>query len=148
GGRATRVQVYYPTDAAPDCATRYTVNNAGGSFQLTSPLCAAVDAAPATGPFPLIVFDHGGGVAGADHQRFAFLPLPELLATHGFIVAVALHSADPVNRIKDLSLLTDKMLARNADSADLFYGRIDPARIGASGFSAGGTSSFNDTSDR
>ena len=59
------------------------------------------------------------------------------MASHGFVTAVALHSADPVVRVRDLTLVIDALLARNAASGDPLAGSIDPARIGISGISAG-----------
>jgi dienelactone hydrolase len=59
------------------------------------------------------------------------------MASHGFVTAVALHSADPVVRVRDLTLVIDALLARNAASGDTLAGSIDPARIGISGISAG-----------
>ena len=143
GGRASRVQVYYPSLATPDCGTTYTISTAVGTYELTSPLCAVEDAPAAQGAFPLIVHGHGGSVAGPDYQRIAQLPLHEALASHGFVVVVALHSADAVARIRDLGLLTDLMLARSATAGDALSGRIDAERIGISGLSAGGTAAFH-----
>jgi dienelactone hydrolase len=144
GGRLTTVQVFYPTTEEPDCATTYTVTPAGGSsFDVTTLLCAASDAAAAPGPFPLIVQAHGGGAPGESHQLLSQLPMHETLATHGFIVALALHSGNARDRVLDLGVLTDRMLARNADPEDSLHGRIDPSRIGTGGLSAGGTSTFN-----
>ena len=89
------------------------------------------------GLFPLVVHDHGGPGPGADFQRVAQIPLHETMASHGFVTAVALHSANPVVRVRDLTLVIDALLARNAASGDLLAGSIDPARIGISGISAG-----------
>jgi len=143
GGRASRVQVYYPTLATSDCGTTYTISTTVGTYALTSPLCAVEDAPAAEEPFPLIVYDHGGSPPGADYQRIAQLPLHEALASHGFVVVVALHSGDAVARIRDLGVLTDIMLARNATAGDALFGRIDAERIGISGLSAGGAAAFN-----
>jgi dienelactone hydrolase len=60
------------------------------------------------------------------------------MASHGFVTAVALHSANPIVRVRDLTLVIDALLARSAASGDLLTGSIDPARIGISGISAGG----------
>jgi dienelactone hydrolase len=59
------------------------------------------------------------------------------MASHGFVTAVALHSADPVVRVRDLTLVIDALLAHNAASGDPLAGSIDPDRIGISGISAG-----------
>src|ERR1051326_7687309 len=143
GGRVARVQVFYPTRAAADPASAYTVVTPAGSYRIRSPLGAAVNAVAEPGAFPLVAYDHGGAAAGADSQRVTQLPLHELMATHGFVVVVALHSADYVARARDLSLLIDHALARNATAGDILYGSMDPDRIGGWGFSAGGGSAIN-----
>jgi predicted dienelactone hydrolase len=137
-GRVTRIQVYYPTFEPADEESRYTILTPAGSFQLGSPLGAMTDAQAAPGLFPLVVHEHGGQPAGADFQRVAQLSLHETMASHGFVVAVALHSANAVARVRDLSLVIDVMLIRSGMDGDLLSESIDPARIGISGYSAGG----------
>ena len=136
-GRTTRVQVFYPTAEPAACAMRYRIDYLAGSFDLQSPLCAHPNAVAVPGLFPLVVHDHGGPGPGADFQRVAQLPLHEIMASHGFVTAVALHSPNPVVRVRDLTLVIDTLLARNATSGDPLAGSIDPARIGISGVSAG-----------
>ena len=137
GGRTTRVQVFYPTAEPVDCAMRYRIDYLAGFYELQSPLCARPNARALPGWFPLVVHDHGGPGPGADFQRVAQIPLHETMASHGFVTAVALHSADPVVRVRDLTLVIDALLARSAASGDPLAGSIDPARIGISGISAG-----------
>jgi predicted dienelactone hydrolase len=137
GGRTTRVQVFYPTAAPVDCAMRYRIDYLSGFYELQSPLCARSNAPAAPGFFPLVVHDHGGPAPGADFQRVAQIPLHEAMASHGFVTAVALHSANPVVRVRDLARVIDALLARSAASGDLLAGSIDPDRIGISGVSAG-----------
>ena len=136
-GRTTRVQVFYPTAEPVDCAMRYRIDYLAGFFELQSPLCARPNALAWPGLFPLVVHDHGGPGPGADFQRVAQIPLHETMASHGFVTAVALHSANPVVRVRDLRLVIDVLLARNAASGDPLAGSIDPDRIGISGISAG-----------
>ena len=136
-GRTTRVQVFYPTAEPVDCAMRYRIDYLAGFYELQSPLCAHPNAPAFPGSFPLVVHDHGGPGPGADFQRVAQIPLHETMASHGFVTAVALHSADPVVRVRDLTLVIDALLARNAASGDPLDGSIDPDRIGISGISAG-----------
>jgi acetyl esterase/lipase len=138
GGRVTQIQVFYPTIESADADSTYTIFAPAGSYELSSPLGAVHDAQAVPAFFPLIVHDHGGGPAGADFQRVAQLPLHELMASHGFVVAVALHSANPVSRVRDLPLVIDELLARSAWDGDLLSESIDPSRIGISGISAGG----------
>jgi predicted dienelactone hydrolase len=102
GGRTTPVQVFYPTAEPVDCAMRYRVNYLAGFYDLQSPLCARPNALAWPGLFPLVVHDHGGPGPGADFQRVAQLPLHETMASHGFVTAVALHSPNPVARVRDL----------------------------------------------
>ena len=137
GGRTTRVQVFYPTAETGDCAMRYRIDYLAGFYELRSPQCARPNALAVPGSFPLVVHDHGGPGPGADFQRVAQLPLHETMASHGFVTAVALHAADPVVRVRDLALVIDALLARNAASGNPLAGSIDPARIGISGISAG-----------
>ncbi len=136
-GRTTRVQVFYPTAERRDCAMRYRIDFLAGFYELQSPLCARANALAMPGSFPLVVHDHGGGGPGADFQRVAQIPLHETMASHGFVTAVALHSPNPVARVRDLTLVIDALLGRNAASGDPLAGSIDPARIGVSGISAG-----------
>lgn len=138
GGRVTRVQVFYPTLAPADEAFRYTILTPAGTYQLRPALGATENAVALPLRFPLVVYDHGGGVAGPDFQRVAQFPLHELMASHGFVIVVARHSADAVIRVRDLSVVIDVMLSRSADPETELFGSIDPARIGISGFSAGG----------
>jgi dienelactone hydrolase len=138
GGRVTRVQVYYPTSEPPDVDFRYTILTAAGSYQLRSALGATEDAVALPLQFPLVVHDHGGPIAGQDFQRVSQFPLHELMASHGFVTVVALHSSNAVTRVRDLSLVIDVMLARSADPDDGLFDSIDPDRIGISGNSAGG----------
>lgn len=138
GGRVTRIQVFYPTLEPPDDEFRYTIATPAGVYQLRSALGAAENAPALPLGFPLVVHDHGGDAPGTDFQRLAQLPLHELMASHGFVTVVALHSSDAVARVRDLSVVIDNMLARSAIEDDLLSGSIDPAKIGISGQSAGG----------
>lgn len=142
GGRVTRIQVYYPTLEDVDEDSRYTILYAGGSYQLRSPLGAVHDAQAAPGRFPLVVHDHGGGGAGPDNHRVGQLPLHEAMASHGLVTVVALHSANPAARVRDLSLVIDILLDRSASPDDLLSDSVDPARIGISGLSAGGAAAI------
>jgi dienelactone hydrolase len=137
-GRVTKIQVFYPTCAPCNPTSFYTVTNAAGNYQLRSQFGAAHDAPPARGPFPLIVHDHGGGGPGQDFQRLGQMPMHELLASHGFVVVVALHAGDPVVRVRDLPIVVSTMLARSVARGDLLFNSIDHERIGVSGNSAGG----------
>jgi predicted dienelactone hydrolase len=109
------------------------------------------DVALAPGTYPLVVFSHGNG--GLRIQSFFFAAH---LASHGYIVVSPDHHGntfvdqlagivDPnvaVNRPLDMSFLIDEFLAFNGTAGNFFQGSIDPARIGASGHSFGGYTSF------
>jgi len=142
GGRVTTIQVFYPTLVDVQDASQYTVFTPAGPYSLRSPLGAAHDAPVAPGPFPLVVYDHGGPIAGPDNVRLSQLSLHESMASNGFIVAVALHSSDAVIRVRDLPLVIDQMLSRSATDGDLLANSIDSARVGISGFSAGGAAAI------
>jgi predicted dienelactone hydrolase len=90
---------------------RYRIDFLAGFYELESPLCARSNARALPGLFPLVVHDHGGGGPGADFQRVAQIPLHETMASHGFVTAVALHAANPVVRVRDLTLVIDALLA-------------------------------------
>jgi hypothetical protein len=64
------------------------------------------------------------------------------MASHGFVVVVALHSGNAIDRVRDLSLLIDNLLIRNSTIDDPFYQHIDAGRIGISGNSAGGSAAI------
>jgi hypothetical protein len=145
GGRVTRVQVFYPTFEPPDEGFRYTILTPAGTYQLSSALGAVENAVALPLGFPLVVYDHGFPLAGRDFQRVEQLPLHELMASHGFVTVVALHSANAVARVRDLPLVIDVMLARSAAEDDLLSRSIDPARIGISGYSAGGAAAIGAT---
>ena len=142
GGRVTRIQAFYPTFEPTDPESRYTIETPAGVYQLRSPLGAVEDADALPLGFPLVVHDHGGPTVGADNHRVAQLPVHELMASHGFVTVVALHSANLASRVRDLSLVIDVMLARSDAEDDLLSGSIDPKRIGVSGISAGGASAL------
>lgn len=87
---------------------------------------------------PMIVISHGNGGNFRSHRDTA-----EALAKAGFVVASLTHTGDNnrdqsratdvVDRARQLSVLIDHMLGQWEGRA-----RIDPARIGAFGYSAGG----------
>lgn len=130
---------------------------------------AAIDAKiSGKGPFPLVVFSHGYGGCGVQSIYFT-----EELARHGYIVAAPDHNdslcsskigADGLSDKFDLSIflepkkwndtfflerrddskaLIDEMLRLNKYPSSDFFGKIDEAKIGASGHSLGGYTAFS-----
>ena len=126
-GPPVEVGVWYPTRAGvqPTAVETFTQS-------------VARDAAPDGRGLPLVVVSHGNGGGWASHADTGYA-----LASAGFVVAALTHTGDNyrdqslavdvANRPRQLKLLVDYMLNtwRNHD-------RIDPARVGAFGFSSGG----------
>lgn len=138
GPRPLATVVWYP--AAPGAPLVDVL--AGQKVPFRVPLVAAgAPLAPGARKYPLVVLSHGTGGAAV-----SLMWLGHALAAHGYIVAAVNHHGNnalepptpqgfllPWERATDLSLLITQMLA------DPQFGpRIDPARIGATGFSLGG----------
>ncbi|MBV8536298.1 MAG: prolyl oligopeptidase family serine peptidase [Alphaproteobacteria bacterium] len=122
--------IWYPSSAS----------TAPRSFGLL-PMAVAENAPVSGDHLPLVVISHGTGGSDAGHSDTAIA-----LAEAGFVVAAVTHTGDnPLDhsyaftarnfagRPRHLSQLIDYMLASWPEHA-----RIDPARIGAFGHSAGG----------
>ena len=120
------VGVWYPTDAMPR-PTRIDL--------FTQPV--APDATVKGTRLPLVVISHGQGGDFAGHADTALA-----LAQAGFVAAALTHTGDNfrdhsgaldmANRPRQVALLIDAMLGHWRG------GVIDPARVGAFGFSSGG----------
>jgi predicted dienelactone hydrolase len=123
--------VWYPTAASPRPTTLI-------GLQLMS---VAPDAAVAGKDLPLVVISHGNGGGPGSHADLAMA-----LAAAGYVVAAPMHPGDNFldqsalatpgwlpERSRQLRLATDYLLA-----AWPGHDRIDAARVGAYGFSAGG----------
>jgi predicted dienelactone hydrolase len=103
------------------------------------------DAAPARGPFPLVLHSHGfqDGRAGESY-------LGEHLASHGFVVAAPDFPlsngaapggptiADTPSQPGDVSFVLTQLLAQSSDPSSPLAHMVDDSRIGASGLSLGG----------
>lgn len=122
-----KIGVWYPTDAAASSQPL--------SLQTQD---VAPDAPVAGQRLPLVVISHGTGGSLSDHYDTALA-----LAKAGFVVAALTHPGDNFEdhsratridlRPGQLKRLIDYMLAEWPE-----HGRIDPNRVGAFGFSAGG----------
>ncbi len=138
-----------------------------GSGPVDATYAAVIDAPvdASGGPYPLLVFSH----ANCSHPLFSTFLLP-YLATHGFVVAAPPHpgntgsdatcirpNCDPgcefncgilgladslVERPQDVVHVLDEMLAAAEAPSSPFFGAIDPVRVGVSGFSLGGYSTY------
>lgn len=126
-GPPVEIGVWYPTDTAPAAHTIQLFNQ------------QVAEDAPISGrALPLVVMSHGTGGSFAGHYDTAMA-----LARAGYVVAALTHTGDNYrdqsgatnlpNRPRQLKLLIDYMLAAWPQHA-----AIDPQRIGAFGFSAGG----------
>jgi predicted dienelactone hydrolase len=123
----TEVGVWYP-------GAGQAVSGTLGLYEQT----VVAGGAPVGSHLPLVVISHGSGGSFADH-----LDVAGALARSGFVVAALTHPGD---NWRDHSRATDvadrpAALRRLIDFMLLdwrFHDRIDPTRIGAFGFSAGG----------
>jgi predicted dienelactone hydrolase len=126
-GPPIEVAVWYPTGAPPKAQV----------IEL-SPQTVATDAPIKGDRLPLVVISHGHGGSFVGHLDTAIA-----LAKAGFIAAALTHNGDSCHdsshaveiweRPRQLKVLTDYMLGAWRDRR-----HIDPDRIGAFGFSAGG----------
>lgn len=106
------------------------------------------------GPYPVLLFSHGS--CGYPLQSIFLLPL---IASRGYVVIAPPHPGNTINefpncgspaaqfasaqeRPQDVIFALDQMLAANADSLSPFFGALDPDRIGMSGHSFGGFTTF------
>ena len=122
-----KIGVWYPTEAAA------SVQPLGLRTQDVAP-----DAPVAGERLPLVVMSHGAGGSFSDHYDTALA-----LAKAGFVVAALTHPGDNfedtsraahiADRPAQLKRLIDYMLAEWPE-----HRRIDPRKVGAFGFSAGG----------
>lgn len=124
------VALWYPTTASPRRLD-------AGPFALQ----VATGAPLPEGRRPLVLISHGTGGSNLGHY-----PIAQALVQAGFIVASPMHPGD---NYRDRSMIADtryfherpRQVSRVLDAllADPDWGpRIDPARIGAAGHSAGG----------
>lgn len=163
GDRTLAVEVWYPA-AAGTAAGREPIESYVADAErsryaellskapagcATRTLAAARDAAPAEGPFPLLVFSHCHGCT-----RFSSASLAEHLASQGFAVAAADHAGNtlfdeldgkglPLDattlrlRADDQKFVLDLLLSGREPVPAGLRGRFDATRVGAFGHSFG-----------
>jgi dienelactone hydrolase len=130
--------VWYPADA------RHAGEDEGASHPFGQPHRAALDARPAEGEFPLLVFSHGN--SGLRRQSTF---LTTWLASHGHVIAAPDHVGNTFFEMLDLDDERRKAvhldlrewrprdLCASIDAALKLPG-VDAARVGAIGHSFGG----------
>ena len=148
GPRPVRLEVYYPsTPEAVEGVPRDIAIIFGTTPVAETPAYRGV--ARAAGTFPVVLFSHGN--RGIRFQNVYFCTH---LASHGFVVASPDHhgntfqdaTPDPtpeVNRPLDMSFIIDQLEAMNVEPGHFLEGGIDATRIGASGHSFGGYTTFS-----
>ncbi|VVJ21941.1 Uncharacterized protein SCO0503 [Amycolatopsis camponoti] len=102
----------------------------------------------------IVLLSHGGGSSHYLQSKDGFSPLVDFYASHGFAVIQPTHLSSPGgglgldrdavghplfwrSRIDDFELILDNLDAIEAQ-APVVHGRLDPARVAAVGYSAGG----------
>lgn len=126
-GPPVEVGVWYPTDAAPAFMPL-------GSWGHT-----VAAGAPIVGDhLPLIVMSHGNGGFFGGHADTA-----QALAEAGFVVAALTHPGDNYKDQSRATAMADRPAALSALigwmlESSPFKAKIDPAKVGAFGFSSGG----------
>ncbi|HJQ84443.1 MAG TPA: prolyl oligopeptidase family serine peptidase [Candidatus Binatia bacterium] len=109
---------------------------------------------PSGGPYPLLMFSHGS--CGYPEQSIF---LTARLASYGFVVAAPPHPGNTIydfpycgigpslgasvqERPQDVIFALDGVLAESADVGSPLYGAVDDTRIGMSGHSFGGLTTY------
>ena len=100
--------------------------------------CVFPTSGPAAGPFPLVLLEHGFGEANV-----VMAPYAERLASHGFVACEVdfpngLAGVDNPKQAAILKAGIDWAVAQGKAAGSKLEGRVDGARVGATGHSLGG----------
>lgn len=143
--RTLRVDIWYP--GPPGSGPIPQMPGGQGNAPLAEGLSA----------LPLLMFSHGS--CGFPAQSIALTPY---FASYGFIVVAPPHPGNMINEVltcgsqaainrsfverpQDVIFVLDEMLRLNDDPESFFFGTIDPERIGMSGHSFGGLTTYRVT---
>ncbi|HXJ35536.1 MAG TPA: hypothetical protein VMS22_15995 [Candidatus Eisenbacteria bacterium] len=151
----TKQSAVNPNDPRPlDVVVWYPTTPGAGPIdgRYDGVLDAPVDGSGA--PYPVVMFSHGS--CGFPTQSLFLWPL---VASRGYVVIAPPHPgntlfefptcstpqaqlASAVERPQDVRFTLDQMLAENANPGSAFFGVLDPTRIGMSGHSFGGFTTY------
>ena len=146
--RTVELSVFYPAQGQPGERAE-VLSEWDHSGQLPVESVAEVAAAPADGPFPLLVFAHGFSGQGS-----SFVALAERWAREGYVVALptfplsrtgVAFADDYVNQPGDLSFVIDRLTGPDETGevpAELSEGLVDVDRIALGGHSLGAATVF------
>jgi predicted dienelactone hydrolase len=149
GPRPVKLELYYPSTPEAVAGVPRDIAQVLGIDIVATP--SYRDVARAPGRLPVVLFSHGNGGI-----RFQSLFLMIHLASHGYLVATPDHhgntfvdllsgTADPdvaTNRPIDMTFVLDQLLAFDTTPGDFLAGGVDAERVGMSGHSFGGFTSF------
>lgn len=151
----TKQSVAVPANSRPlDTVIWYPTTPGAGPINGSYGAVVNAPLAASGAPYPVLLFSHGS--CGYPLQSIF---LTSLLAAQGFVVIAPPHPGNTINefpncgtpqaqvnsfleRPQDVIFVLDQMLAENANPASPFFGALDPDRVGMSGHSFGGLTTY------